>query len=161
MNTCLFCHKTTEKQFCSRSCRTSYYMANPTPAILASREKRKKTNACQLCGTSTGRRSKYCIKCRESILSLKDMTLKDGMYNHLHKSSSFAKIRTRARAVFAKTGISACQKCGYDKHIEVCHIRPISDFAESDLISIINAPTNLVGLCPNCHWEFDNGLLLL
>jgi predicted HNH restriction endonuclease len=25
----------------------------------------------------------------------------------------------------------------------------------------VNALDNLVGLCPNCHWEFDHGLLQL
>jgi hypothetical protein len=23
----------------------------------------------------------------------------------------------------------------------------------------VNSLDNLVGLCPNCHWEFDHGLL--
>jgi hypothetical protein len=25
----------------------------------------------------------------------------------------------------------------------------------------VNSLDNLVGLCPNCHWEFDHGLLQL
>jgi predicted restriction endonuclease len=25
----------------------------------------------------------------------------------------------------------------------------------------VNSLDNLLGLCPNCHWEFDHGLLRL
>lgn len=54
-----------------------------------------------------------------------------------------------------------CVYCGYDAHYEVCHIRSISDFPPEALVSDINALTNLVALCPNHHWEFDNGKLQL
>lgn len=53
-----------------------------------------------------------------------------------------------------------CQ-CGYDKHVEVCHIKAIRDFDLKTKIKDINSKENLVLLCPNCHWEFDNGLLTL
>ena len=49
-----------------------------------------------------------------------------------------------------------CMKCGYDKHVEVCHIKPIRQFSEDTLLSVINDKTNLLLLCPNCHWEYDN-----
>ncbi|MFW9927963.1 MAG: HNH endonuclease [Candidatus Thorarchaeota archaeon] len=40
-------------------------------------------------------------------------------------------------------------------------MRSVADFDDSESVKDCNAPTNLVGLCPNCHWEFDNGLLKL
>jgi predicted HNH restriction endonuclease len=43
----------------------------------------------------------------------------------------------------------------------VCHIKPISSFEETVYLSVINSQDNLVLLCPNCHWEFDNGHLEL
>ena len=52
-----------------------------------------------------------------------------------------------------------CAACGYSKHTEVCHIRPIRDFPITALISDVNDPSNLIRLCPNCHWEFDHGLI--
>lgn len=55
----------------------------------------------------------------------------------------------------------SCKNCGYDKHVEVAHIKAIADFPDNSLISEINAKDNLVYLCPNCHWEFDNNLLSL
>ena len=52
-----------------------------------------------------------------------------------------------------------CVVCGYNKHIEVAHIKAVADFDDSATIAEINDINNLIGLCPNHHWEFDNGLL--
>ena len=52
-----------------------------------------------------------------------------------------------------------CAICGYDKHVEVAHIKSVSDFDDNTKISIINSIDNLIGLCPNHHWEYDNGIL--
>lgn len=58
-----------------------------------------------------------------------------------------------------KTTFTKCQICGYDKHVEVAHKRAVSSFTDNSTAKEINDPSNLVGLCPNHHWEFDNGLL--
>lgn len=34
-------------------------------------------------------------------------------------------------------------------------------FSMDSLISEINSLENLIYLCPNCHWEFDNELLII
>lgn len=52
-----------------------------------------------------------------------------------------------------------CYVCGYDKHIEIAHIKSVSSFDDETKVSDINNIDNLVALCPNHHWEFDNGLL--
>ncbi len=52
-----------------------------------------------------------------------------------------------------------CIICGYDKHIDVAHIKPVSKFKKTDLIAEINSLDNLTALCPNHHWEYDHGLL--
>ncbi|GAA3986570.1 HNH endonuclease signature motif containing protein [Hymenobacter antarcticus] len=71
-----------------------------------------------------------------------------------------AQIRSLARVAYRKsTRPKACTVCGYDTHYEVCHIKPISEFMPTDFVSDVNAPTNMVALCPNHHWEFDNGYL--
>jgi hypothetical protein len=54
-----------------------------------------------------------------------------------------------------------CKNCGYDRHVEICHIRPINSFPEDTPVAVVNDLSNLVALCPNCHWEFDHGLLVL
>lgn len=54
-----------------------------------------------------------------------------------------------------------CQKCSYHKHVELAHIKAVRLFTKNDLLSDINSSDNLLALCPNCHWEFDNGHLKL
>ena len=49
-----------------------------------------------------------------------------------------------------------CAKCGYDKHVELAHIKPISKFGDESKLSDVNSENNVIQLCPNCHWEFDN-----
>jgi len=89
---------------------------------------------------------------------VKDMTLKEAIYENHHKSSAFSLVRTRARAIAKKLGFTECLKCGYNKHIEVAHIKPISSFSDDILISEINSKQNIMPLCPNCHWEYDHNL---
>ena len=54
-----------------------------------------------------------------------------------------------------------CVICGYDKHVEVAHIQPVAEFDDSATVKEINSIDNLIGLCPNHHWEYDHGLLKL
>ena len=41
----------------------------------------------------------------------------------------------------------------------MAHIKAVSDYDNDTLISEINDINNLVALCPNHHWEYDNNLL--
>lgn len=71
-------------------------------------------------------------------------------------------IRKLAEEVYRKSGKGfECAICGYDKHVEIAHIKAVSDFDDSALISEINSKDNLIALCPNHHWEYDHGLLKL
>lgn len=54
-----------------------------------------------------------------------------------------------------------CMMCGYNLHYEVCHIKPVSDFEETTTVKEINDLDNLIAFCRNCHWEYDNGLLII
>jgi hypothetical protein len=69
-------------------------------------------------------------------------------------------IRSHSRTVFYKA-IPPCENCGYSKHVEVCHIVPVASFPDDSLLRQINARSNLACLCPNCHWEFDHGMISL
>ena len=89
------------------------------------------------------------------------MTLDKAIYKKHHRSSAYGLVRIRARAYAKKLGFKSCSKCGYDKHVEIAHIKPISSFPLTALVSEINNKDNIMPLCPNCHWEFDNGLLSL
>lgn len=86
----------------------------------------------------------------------KDHTLRELMLTTGFKCNQYTLIRGRARTVARQLNWQSCVKCGYDKHIEVAHVKSITEFDLDTPISIINHPTNLLALCPNCHWEHDH-----
>lgn len=92
--------------------------------------------------------------------------------NNLTKKELFSSTKTwqHARSIICKharyifslsSNTKTCQICGYSSHIQVCHKIPVSKFSDESLISNINSITNLIGLCPNHHWELDHGILML
>lgn len=106
------------------------------------------------CGKYKTIKSNQCIKCTNNA-QIQYLTIKDAMVSARHgQSAKFNIIRGRARSMYKH--IKNCQHCGYSKHVEVCHIKPIHAFPEDTLISIVNAPNNILILCRNCHWEFDH-----
>lgn len=71
-----------------------------------------------------------------------------------------AKVRGNARQVYKLLNKpKACAACGYDLHVEVCHVRDVESFPLEATLDVVNAPSNLVALDKRCHWEFDNGFL--
>jgi 5-methylcytosine-specific restriction endonuclease McrA len=70
-----------------------------------------------------------------------------------------ANVRRDARKTYLAARPYRCVNCGYSKRIDVCHRRPLASFSQETPLAVVNALDNLVGLCPNCHWEFDHGLL--
>ena len=76
------------------------------------------------------------------------------------QANRYRSIRQHAKRVLNASQIpKECFCCKYNKHVECCHKKAISSFNPDTLISIVNHIDNLVWLCPNCHWEFDNGIL--
>ena len=51
-----------------------------------------------------------------------------------------------------------CIECGYKLHVDVCHKKPISQFSINTKLKIVNSKKNLMYLCKNHHWEFDNNV---
>lgn len=148
---CLHCDvETTNPKFCSRSCAAKY-----NNKIIP---KRKPEGKCKLCGVVILSSRTYCAECYKKARTFGDITLEEAIYTKHHRSSAFALVRSRARGIINERE-HRCVNCGYDKHVEVCHIKPIRDFSLSTKLSEINNPDNLLLLCPNCHWEFDAGLL--
>lgn len=152
MNQCLFCNKETiNPRFCSHSC--SAKLNNKLYP------KRKPTKFCKTCGKNINCNSWYCKECKPK--AVEERTLQEVIYTNHHKSSAFALVRALARTVAKSLGYKSCVNCKYEKHYEVCHIKAIGDFPLTAKLIEINSPDNLLCLCPNCHWEFDNGLLKL
>ena len=78
--------------------------------------------------------------------------------------SARSAIQKSARSIYFTnaTHTHCCRKsCMYALHIDVAHIKPVSDFSDSTYINEINTKENLMGLCKNHHWEFDNGYISL
>lgn len=80
--------------------------------------------------------------------AIKDIFCKDG-------SNKYSIIRQKARLVL-KNRPQSCEKCGYSKHVEVCHLKPISKFEVTATLGQVNNVENLKLLCPNCHWQYDH-----
>lgn len=149
-------------KFCSRSCAAVF---NNKPRI--------KLIPCKGCetGIKSGK-SKYCEICiKNKVFRLirrakipVDMFLTISELKSKLKYNTYqlhAKIRGWSRTIYGYfndiTKLS-CVVCGYSLHCEVCHIKPISSFDEDTKIVDINNIENLVSLCPNHHWEFDNNI---
>lgn len=150
--------------FCSRSCAAKTNNVKHPKRICAPR-------TCRICTARPATsKSIYCSEHRGSRNSKPTaiyITVQDII--DAYKGKGYAPgiamthVRSRARRVLKGGGRTKCERldCGYDNHVEAAHILSISSFPRNTAISTINAPSNIAALCPNHHWEFDNGLLAL
>lgn len=93
---------------------------------------------------------------------LESLTLREHseLYPATSSRGKFHNIRIHARKVMKEAKVNkACKVCAYTNYVEVCHIKSIADFDSTAFIKDINDLSNLIYLCPNHHWELDNGLL--
>lgn len=151
------------KVYCSRSCSAKANNAgvqrNPP-----------KIRICYRCGeeftrSSSQNYSTICSKCNQEQIDIKELTLEEYQerlsVKGKHASWKNAYIRNFARSWNKELKSQSCQNCGYSKHVEFCHIKPITSFDKTTKLSVVNSPDNILILCRNCHWEFDNGELKL
>ncbi len=142
--------------FCSSKCSATYNNRHRNIEI--------NQNKICCCGNNKDINAILCHKCRVKIQlqnSLyQTLTLGDKTYTK-HKYAKYSYVRFYARKIGVELGFKCCRNCGYDKHFEVCHIKPVSEFTSDTLLTTINSPENLLPLCPNCHYEFDNGKLTI
>lgn len=157
---CKACEKdTTNPSFCSRSCAAKYNnVLYP---------KRKPERNCPRCDGPLNSGRRYCAVCwaevrREKSIenwlntSLADMRGK----GNANAGGRYPYIRNLSRTSYMRSGRPMeCYVCGYSYHVDICHITDVKDFPTTATVGEINAPTNLVALCKNHHYEFDSGLL--
>lgn len=145
--TCKYCNKifksrvgNKEKTFCSIQCSNTYRSQN----------KIKKERLLKRKIENTYKNSFIENKTKKQLFSLRKTW-----------QSARSGIRKHAQNIYFKNYNKEykCVVCGYNKYIEVCHKKSVSSFGDDTLIKDINNIDNLIGLCPNCHWEFDNNLL--
>lgn len=154
--------KPNRQSYCSRKCsnaksnsKWNNYISKNDSCVCVEcgrkRDYRNKTELCQLC---------LIQRQKSKVL---DSTIGELRKKHKQKFGKWysAEIRNHCRNHNVDLTFTPCQKCGYDKHVELCHIKPINSFEDSATIREINCSDNLVVLCPNHHWEFDNNCLTL
>lgn len=162
---CQYCNKEIEskwgKKFCSISCSAKHKNANNHSTL-----GRAQRHLCTTPECTNFRRSVAHLRCPQCDQARKIYAQNPtkGELSKAYKrnnlaSSAFAYIRFHARHIVMASTPSKCQCCGYDKHTEVCHIKSIASFSEDAKLLEINDHSNLLRLCPNCHWEYDHNLL--
>ena len=98
-----------------------------------------------------------CLKQEPFIL---DLTKGEVFGRRKNWQSARSSIRKLAKEIYMEHNeCPKCEICGYDKHVEIAHIKAVSEFDDDVTIREINSIDNLIGLCPNHHWEYDNGIL--
>lgn len=157
---CPVCQKQTKNpKFCSTSCSATYTNAHRSLDTY-----RQLEGLCKTCGKPISSSRTYCKKCYipiplEEKWNEYSLAYMQDMYDNYQKSS---RLREIARKVYKLSDKPKyCVVCGYDKHYEVCHIKPIKSFHPDTLVKEVNDINNLMSLCPNCHWEYDHEKLTL
>lgn len=162
-NKCSCCaNPTNNPKFCSKSCAAKQNnKLKPKRSI----EPQNKCLDCgKRCSRRTGsRKNQLCKRCSSKKRSVDYSTITKGdcvescltSYASKHK---YEKIRQHAKRTAHLFGWerSCCERCGYTKHTELCHIRSISSFSDDTRLEEINSRENICFLCPNCHWELDH-----
>jgi hypothetical protein len=126
------------------------------------RQQKSRAAVCE-CGNP---KTKVSAKCNQCYVSNKRETANSRTIGEVlvltRNQHKFTYIRALARAYMESAKIKReCQICGFTHMVESCHIKPISEFALTDLVGEVNALENLVYLCPNHHVMYDMGLITL
>lgn len=152
---CLQCQQETRNpKFCSSRCSATYH----------NQKQKRLCKSCQRTISIGWTNRRYCDDCRftnrhPNYRDWSKITYKD-FKSKLPLFQAHARIRELARRAYKRAGKPQhCIRCPYRNHFEVCHIKPINAFTNDTSIAIINHPDNLIGLCPNCHWDLDHGLI--
>lgn len=151
-----FIPKTVNQKYCSLKCANVDHV----------RRWRKKTQNFCKCGKKILPESSQCVNCAHSS-KIAGKTTTIGVFRKKlsvkgkHPSWMHSHVRTLCRSWNKHLLKYNCQKCNYFLHIELCHIRPISDFEDNFTLGEVNREDNILVLCRNCHWEFDHKHLLL
>lgn len=147
---CINCTANTNNpKFCSRSCAAKYN--NKRTDI----NRRRPEGLCFDCQTPISTRVERCEDCKNKIKSKR--ILDKTSNSNLGKNPC---IRQDSRRTYILSGRTlACILCGYATYVEICHIKDIRSYPDGTSYLVINNNSNLIALCRNHHWEFDNNLL--
>jgi len=145
--------KKVKNNFCSQKCAATY-----NNKIYP---KRPHNNLCRLCGSRTLKgNQKYCQTCFPDFCLTSNSEKTIEQIENSKQSTRYSPIRKHARNQM-KNIPKICKNCGYDKHVDCCHIKSVASFPKNTKLSVVNNINNLIYLCKNCHWEFDHNFLKL
>jgi hypothetical protein len=166
MQKCANCELLTKNaKYCSRRCAITI---NNTKH--PKREKVQKE--CKNCHKVTVLQgSLYCDACRKEHIryggkeiDYKSLTIQDILdrfdREKHHPSWKMSNLRYYTRK-WNSHRPRKCEICDYDKHVEYAHIKPLAKLPTSTTLWEASSESNVAILCPNHHWEFDNGLINL
>lgn len=146
----------TQNHFCSQSCSATFNNK------VFPKRKLAPHNKCENCGRkSRGTKSVLCRECLKiktayefgKTKTIGDFTSTNARHKHQH-------VRKHAHRIAKIHSLpKICKVCNYSHHVELCHIQPIHSFPLETTLSVVNSLSNLVFLCPNHHWELENGLI--
>ena len=142
------------QKYCSNKCRAQHGVF---------RWRKKNANLCK-CGKPILPESTMCRTCfQHSKTSIIYTDTLEAVHEKLsakgkHPSWKNAVVRNMARYHNQDLLKKPCERCGYTKHVELCHVKAISSFPNNTKLYEINNRKNLIVLCRNCHWEFDHKL---
>ncbi len=168
------------KEFCDRSCSASFNnKKRKNIQEILNKEHilsniKEATNIKQLC-MNLGYADynwEASVKIQEVLPNINELLYENVFINSKTKGqlyedckdwqSARSIITKHAQRVFKKSDkVKQCVFCNYDKTYHVAHIKPVKDFDDNATIREINHIDNLIALCPNHHWEFDNYLIEL
>jgi hypothetical protein len=153
------------QRFCSKSCSNA-----------GVHRRTKRINYCSGDGCTNAVEyytNKFCKQCKEKRahvarnssrgVLLENQTIEQASSKRAGGANHYDNIRWASRQkmlIQIKNGCG-CVSCGWLHHVHVCHIKAIKDFPKDTKVSVVNDFNNLVLLCPNCHWLFDNDKLVL
>jgi len=151
------CEKyTTNPKFCSMTCAAIFNNK-------IHKKRKRKTYRCKICDIEIQRRKTLCDIHNPQVINWNQITLRT-ILTDIEKhgpSNRYSRIRAQAKIIYKRsTRPKCCERCGYKFHYEICHIKAIHLFDLDTSITVINDLSNLIALCPNCHWEMDNGLFI-
>jgi len=168
ISSCVNCNQETKNPlFCSRSCATSHNNR------MGKVGRKKIPHFCDICSKEIQSKRKFCSECKMNYIKVNIRTnikTNNGCIKHISqvtKSEMFSnspqkytRIRMHARSIAVKNKmLESCSVCGYSLYVECAHKKSIASFPNDTLITVINDPNNLIGLCRNHHWEFDHHFL--
>lgn len=179
MNNCKGCGTPVKNKYCSVSCQNTVrsrnfkevYYLNPKlclTCLLAIPFEQRRNNFCNhSCAAATTNKNRIKLSDHKIYVKPKKHTVSKLTIKTLNKTKIFelsknwqsarSTIRKDACRVYKQSGKEyKCNVCGYSNHVEIAHIKAVSEFDNESTLLEINDINNLVALCPNHHWEFDN-----